>query len=679
MARCFTGRLLVVLFLLIAVRARAAPALAQALTPDSLRADRDTVYRVPGVTVHEHRPALSRDLALRPGFAASYRMDDAPSPTATAADVLSQAVGVHVRQFGGLNAYSGLSVRGSDATQVAVYLDGVPLNQAQYGVVSASDLPAASLAAIEVYRGTAPLAFGNPGGGVVNLITRDVSGKAAATRVSYGTWDTRRAQGWGSWARGPARFFGAYEFRGSRGDFEFKDDNGTPRNQADDEWASRLNNAFTSNEGTGKLDWALGKGGQATLAADVLHKDSGMPGISSFQSDHAHLWTDRGVASATWRSLPLVSRALELSAQAYGTNQRDRLRDPEGDLGAGRQDTDDRTRSWGIRPQAAITAGPLGQSLELVLDARREEYHPSAELPKPRSGPTSQRDFVAYGAEERLEPWAHRLTLVGSVRRESSFDDFPAGPPYPNALPRPAVSRTTRFTPWSAGARLQIVGGLVARANAAIRHRMPTLFELFGDRGAVLGNPGLRPERLDGWDAGLTLSAHRASAEASFYRTDARDLIVFIQNSQYTSVAQNISAARLQGIELSGSAGWHALTATANGTWQDTHDRSGVPFWTNRELPGRPPYEAFTRLEARRRSVRGFYEFQYTSGNFLDRANLAPVAPRRLHNAGVTWEWSRHRLQLTAEAKNLGDDRVQDVAGYPLPGRALALSADARF
>ena len=674
MARRSPGRLLAVILLLIAVRARA-----DALAPDSLRADRDTVYRVPGVTVHDHRPALTRDLALRPGFAASYRLDEVPSPTATASDVLSQAVGVRVRQFGGLNAYSGLSVRGSDATQVAVYLDGVPLNQAQYGVVSASDLPAASLSSIEVYRGTAPLAFGNPGGGVINLITREVTGRAGATRFSYGSWDTPRAQGWGSWAQGPARLFGAYEFRASRGDFTFLDDNGTPRNHADDEWTTRFNNAFTSNEGTGKLDWALGKGGHATLAADVLHKDTGMPGISSYQSDHAHLWTDRAVGSATWRSQPMLSAALELSAQAYGTSQRDQLADPEGDLGAGRQDTDDRTRAWGARPRAAITAGPLGQTLELVFEARREQYHPSAQLPKPRSGPTSTRDFVAYGAEERIEPWAGRLTLVGSVRRESSFDDFPAGPPYPNALPRPAVSRTTRFTPWSAGARLAIAGGVVARANASIRHRMPTLFELFGDRGAVLGNPGLRPERLDGWDAGLTWSAHGASAEASFYRTDARDLIVFIQNSQYTSVAQNISAARLQGVEASASYAWHGLTATANGTWQDTHDRSGVPFWTGNELPGRPPYEAFARLEARRAAIRGFYEFQYTSGNFLDRANLAPVAPRRLHNAGVTWAWPRHRLQLTAEAKNLGDDRVQDVAGYPLPGRALALSADVRF
>jgi hypothetical protein len=105
-----------------------------------------------------------------------------------------------------------------------------------------------------------------------------------------------------------------------------------------------------------------------------------MPGISSFQSDHAHSWTESRRRLGDVALAGVVGRALELSAQAYGVNQRDQLHDPEGDLGAGRQDTDDRTRSWGLRPQAAITAGPLGQSLELAFEARREEYHPSAEV-----------------------------------------------------------------------------------------------------------------------------------------------------------------------------------------------------------------------------------------------------------------------------------------------------------
>jgi hypothetical protein len=52
-------------------------------------------------------------------------MDAAPSPTATAADVLSQAWACTCASSAAWAPYSGLSVRGSEATQVAVYLDGV--------------------------------------------------------------------------------------------------------------------------------------------------------------------------------------------------------------------------------------------------------------------------------------------------------------------------------------------------------------------------------------------------------------------------------------------------------------------------------------------------------------------------------------------------------------------------
>ena len=45
----------------------------------------------------------------------------------TTADALEQAAGVQVQRYGGLGAFSTISIRGSSANQVPVYLDGVPL------------------------------------------------------------------------------------------------------------------------------------------------------------------------------------------------------------------------------------------------------------------------------------------------------------------------------------------------------------------------------------------------------------------------------------------------------------------------------------------------------------------------------------------------------------------------
>ena len=59
----------------------------------------------------------------------------------TMSDVLAEAAGVRVLQYGGLGAFSTVSLRGAPAGQVAVYLDGAPLTSAAHGVVNLADLP----------------------------------------------------------------------------------------------------------------------------------------------------------------------------------------------------------------------------------------------------------------------------------------------------------------------------------------------------------------------------------------------------------------------------------------------------------------------------------------------------------------------------------------------------------
>jgi len=85
----------------------------------------------------------------------STRPTDA-STVDTVADVLSDAAGVTVRRLGGPATWSILSIRGSSANEVQMYLDGIPLSRARNETVNLSNLPLDSLERIEVYRGTTP-------------------------------------------------------------------------------------------------------------------------------------------------------------------------------------------------------------------------------------------------------------------------------------------------------------------------------------------------------------------------------------------------------------------------------------------------------------------------------------------------------------------------------------------
>ena len=66
----------------------------------------------------------------------------------------------------------------------------------------------------------------------------------------------------------------------------------------------------------------------------------------------------------------------------------------------------------------------------------------------------------------------------------------------------------------------------------------------------------------------------------------------------------------------------------------------------------------------------------YIGANYLDRYNRTLAPSRTLTSAGISWIPTGDRLRFTFEGKNLADQRVVDVANYPLPGRMFFFSCD---
>jgi iron complex outermembrane receptor protein len=91
--------------------------------------------------------------------------------------------------------YSYLSLRGFDQRRIAVYINGVPLNDPESQQVYFIDLAdlAGDLSSLQVQRGTGTALYGSPAvGGVVNLesgaLETTRSGSLAIGRGSFGTW-----------------------------------------------------------------------------------------------------------------------------------------------------------------------------------------------------------------------------------------------------------------------------------------------------------------------------------------------------------------------------------------------------------------------------------------------------------------------------------------------------------
>src|SRR3990167_7366899 len=72
----------------------------------------------------------SQDVA--PGIADTHiSLSNYQNTSETLPEILMGQAGVHLTRFGGLDQSTSLSIRGSEAAEVVITLDGIPLNSAQ--------------------------------------------------------------------------------------------------------------------------------------------------------------------------------------------------------------------------------------------------------------------------------------------------------------------------------------------------------------------------------------------------------------------------------------------------------------------------------------------------------------------------------------------------------------------
>ncbi len=647
------------------------------------------------------------------GFTTVIHVEDLPSQVTTVSEVLDQSVGVSVKQYGGPGSLSTVSVRGSSADQVVVYMDGIQLNRAVSGSVNLADIPLDSVEKIEIYRGTSPAKFGASGiGGVVNIITKKQKRPwSARAAYSYGSFKTHKAHVRLGAASGA--FYGSllYSRMQSDGDFEFKDRRGTAHNRQDDRWTHRRNNDFKSDSLLVKGGCPLPGGILLDVQSNLFKKRQGVPGIGNFQSEHARLRTVRSISRIRLTKPNLLISGLDLELTGSYTYQRQKFKDPKDEIGFGRQDNRDYTRN--VTGGLTISYHPGGvHTLTLLAEASRETYNPRDRLASSAAEPSTPAVSYLYGftdssqealrssargdeqkrrsytvsLEDELYLFHDRLLLAPSVKYNYYDNDFSGSVPFSSTPISPGADTTEDHLTRKLGVALYPASWLTIKGNVGKYYRIPNFYELFGDRGAVVGNTGLEPEDGLNWDIGFTLRGtpfpeliKTCTLEYSYFLNDVDNLIIFIQNSQRTSIARNISSAKIKGHEFY----WFIrlcwpVIISGNYTIQDARDRSSVSYWRKKRLPGRPKYELFNRVEIFTDRFRLFHELEFVDECYLDRANLREIDSRTFQNAGFSWSPAEH-IMLTFEVKNLSDRHSEDVAGYPLPGRSFYGTIEAKF
>jgi iron complex outermembrane receptor protein len=608
-------------------------------------------------------------------FATIVEVEEQPEEFKTVAQVLAETVGIQVRRFGGLGDFTTVSIRGSSPGQVRFFFDGVPLTRARSETVNLSDLPLDPLARIEIYRGVSPLSVGATAlGGIINLVTKDPGDEPGASVLAGGgSFGTRKATLLGAGRQGDLAVLASFSYLGSNGDFPFDDDNGTPENPFDDERVDRRNNEFNSGDALLKGIYDLSADARLIALNELFVNQQGVPGIGAFQSLDANVEDLRNLSYLRLEADSVSDLEVDVDSTLYFLYEEEQFEDLRGEIGTGNQQSRNRTFSPGFFTHAFR---PLGAHLlEGRIDLGGEIFVPRDLLSDEPAGPDQTRFNFATGVGDTVDLFSGRLIVEGQLRYELAVDDF-GGILGPDGQPIDGSGGATSqlFTP-HAGVRVDATDDLWVKANVGRYGRIPSFFELFGNRGSVVGNPDLDPEEGLNVDAGFDFlptrlgPLTRVRGEAVFFYRDVDDLIVLVQNSQRVSVPQNVGSAEILGAELSVRfRAWERLGVIANYTYQDATDTSDVPSRRGNQLPGRPLHEAYARAEYHWRGWMPFYELSFTSGNFLDQANFQEVESSAVHTLGLQYALSKWPITFTFEARNFTDDQVEDFGGFPLPG-----------
>lgn len=534
------------------------------------------------------------------------------------ADVLESHSSAFARRYGPAGLAT-ISLRGTSAGQTAVLLDGFPIANPQLGQVDGSLVPAFAMGRIDVLSGAGSVWHGSQAvGGVVNVAPRMARGRLIGVEGEAGAWGERTVRLRA--AAGPVLI--AAEHASGDGDFGYtlQRPDGEQHVQRDGAGFERTSILATARHGSTR------GGLLGSISARELPGPAGRSGQDERQNDaNLNGWA-RHVRQ-------VGGGVLELGAMAGWADLR--YRSPGLDI--------DDTGSTRTAYAEATYARPF---LSGSVDAGASLQHAVA------THPSLTRD----ASETTGSAWANaavsrgRLLVAPSARVDRRSDG--------------TQSATPRL-----GLAMDVLRGLTLRASASGAFRAPTLNDRFWRPG---GNPDLRPER--GWsiDGGARFTRGDWQADASVYRHQLRDQIVWQPSAAGVWSPSNLSRTRTTGIDLNAS--WSATSARfvrAGFAVTDARDRSDGSSAQGERLRFVPLAHARLHVGA---SLAGFEidALAVAVGKrpvTADGSQSLPGFSTIDLGARRTWSTARARLTAFFRVHNALDARYRLIEGYPMPGR----------
>ena len=551
-------------------------------------------------------------------------------------DALAQTPGVQVNRNGGVGAATSVRIRGAEAEQTAVLIDGVKLNDpaSPGGGFDFGNLLAGDLARIEVLRGPQSVLWGSQAiGGVVNLLTeRPRAGFSAMSSAEAGSRDTgyvRVAAGHGAGRSAVRLAAGAYTTAGVS----------AFRGGAEDD-------GFRSAHLSGRLDLSLREDVTLDLRA---YRASSRTAIDGFAP-------------------PLF---------AFGDTA---------EIG----EVDETVAYAGLGYRAGAVRHRLGFAFTAV---ERENTDPDATFPTTFASTGRNRRLeyqgvldrgawrAVFGVERERSDIAV-FALERAARLDSAYlqlsGEAATGVVITVGVRRDEHDRFGGETTAQAGAAWRL-GATVLRANWGRGFKAPSLFQLYSD----FGNAQLRPETAAGVDFGAERRFGPVRVSATVFRRRTEDQVDFFSCfgaadprcvTRPFGFYDNLGSTQAQGVEADAEVRPGRLTVTAAYTGLQAENRD-----TGRNLARRPRHTLHASADYRwPAGLSVGAGLQHVGRRFDDAASLFQLAPYTLVDLRAAYPLS-DRIELYGRIENLTDEAYEQARLYGAPGRGGFVGLRARF
>lgn len=178
-------------------------------------------FSLDDMTVEAKRPDWESKLS--PGTVNIVRPDEFKGEQKSLPDLLLTVPGVHVREVNGKGQYTTVTMRGSTAAQVGIFIDGVLANLGGDTAVDLSTIPVKNVERIEVYRGYIPSRFGGTFmGGVINIVTKKPETTDVSLEVGKSSYGGKRGSMEITAPLGDGSLMVGTNYESSDGDFKYK-------------------------------------------------------------------------------------------------------------------------------------------------------------------------------------------------------------------------------------------------------------------------------------------------------------------------------------------------------------------------------------------------------------------------------------------------------------------------